>query len=349
MHPSQAQPDPPREERLVRLNKVLADRGIASRRRCDELIARGKVSVDGEPVTELGTKIDPSAQTVEVDGVVLRPEPARRRYYLLNKPRGVVCTNEPRELRPRAIDLIRDSEKGRIFTVGRLDEDSEGLILLTNDGEFANRIAHPSHGVTKTYLAKVRGRIDTPALERMRAGVRLAEGRTGGARVRLIKRTSSFSTLAVTLEEGKNREVRRIFAKVGFNVIALKRTHIGHLSDRRLKPGQWRPLLRRELEELEALARGELESATPRKPRAPRGAPGRKPAPPRKLRRERASQRPAGGGTARGAERALTPRAARAAGLPPARDKRRAGPERRPAHPPGRRERRGPGQAGRRR
>ncbi|HVS12169.1 MAG TPA: pseudouridine synthase, partial [Planctomycetota bacterium] len=266
MHPSEAQPDPsPADERLVRLNKVLADRGIASRRRCDELIARGKVSVDGQPVTELGTKIDPAVQTVEVDGVVLRPEPARRRYYLLNKPRGVVCTNEPRELRPRAIDLIRDPEKGRIFTVGRLDEDSEGLILLTNDGEFANRIAHPSHGVTKTYLVKVRGRIDTPALERMRAGVRLAEGRTGGARVRMIKRTSSFSTLAVTLEEGKNREVRRIFAKVGFNVIALRRTHIGHLSDRRLKPRQWRPLLRRDAKFLVFLplaarnANGELE------------------------------------------------------------------------------------------
>jgi 23S rRNA pseudouridine2605 synthase len=347
MHPSEAQPDPsPGDERLVRLNKVLADRGIASRRRCDELIARGKVSVDGQPVTELGTKIDPAVQTVEVDGVVLRPEPARRRYYLLNKPRGVVCTNEPRELRPRAIDLIRDPEKGRIFTVGRLDEDSEGLILLTNDGEFANRIAHPSHGVTKTYLVKVRGRIDTPALERMRAGVRLAEGRTGGARVRLIKRTSSFSTLAVTLEEGKNREVRRIFARVGFNVIALRRTHIGHLSDRRLKPGQWRPLLRRELEELEALARGELEPGPPKRARA---TPGRKHLPRRKARLERGGERQAAGGTGRGADRALVQRAARAGGPPPAWNKRRGGAERRPARPPGRRERRGPSQAGRRR
>jgi 23S rRNA pseudouridine2605 synthase len=138
----------------VRLNKYLADHGIASRRKCDELIAKGKVTVDGAICTELGTKIDPAAQEIDVDGVVLRPERTEPRYYLLHKPRGVVCTNERREARMRAIDLITDPSKGRIYTVGRLDEESTGLILLTNDGEFANRIAHPRYGVTKTYSSR---------------------------------------------------------------------------------------------------------------------------------------------------------------------------------------------------
>ena len=157
-------PEPDAEPELgggegLRLNKYLAERGIASRRRCDELIVRGLVMVDDEVVTTLGTRIDPARAKVEVDGVVLRPQ-TERRYYLLNKPVGVVCTNEVREARPRAIDLIDDPDRGRIYTVGRLDEESEGLILLTSDGEFAQRVAHPRYGVTKTYLVKLRGRVD---------------------------------------------------------------------------------------------------------------------------------------------------------------------------------------------
>ena len=144
---------------LVRLNKYLADHGVDSRRKCDELIRSGKVVVDGAPVLELGTKVDPGAQVVEVDGIRLKPEKLRRRYFLLNKPTGVVCTNERRETRPRAIDLITDPTKGRIYTVGRLDEDSKGLILLTNDGEYANRVMHPRYGVHKTYSVRVAGRV----------------------------------------------------------------------------------------------------------------------------------------------------------------------------------------------
>src|SRR5262245_2243658 len=155
------------DPRLVRLNKFLADHGVASRRASDELIASGKVTVDGESVTELGLKVDPERQRVEIDGYVLKPADARKRYYLLNKPRGVVCTNEARETRPRAVDLVTDPRKGRIYTIGRLDEDSEGLILLTNDGEFANRIMHPRYGVPKTYLVKVRGEIDDAALQKV--------------------------------------------------------------------------------------------------------------------------------------------------------------------------------------
>jgi 23S rRNA pseudouridine2605 synthase len=238
----------------VRLNKYLADHGIASRRRCDELIAQGKVSIDGEPVTVLGTKIDPRSQSVEVDGVVLEPEVTRKRYYLLNKPRGIVCTNDRHEARMRAIDLITDRNKGRIYTVGRLDEESTGLILLTNDGEFTQRIAHPRHGVPKTYLVKIRGRVESEAIEKIQEGVRLSEGRTAGARVRVEKRSVDASILSVTLREGKNREVRRVFAAVGYKVQRLHRTRIGTLSDRRLKLGEWRPLTREEVEELTELA-----------------------------------------------------------------------------------------------
>ncbi len=238
----------------VRLNKFLADMGVASRRKCDELIAAGKVSVDGLPVVELGTRVDPETQTVECDGVVFKPERATRRYYLLNKPRGVLCTNDVREARTRAIDLITDRKKGRIYTVGRLDEDSTGLILLTNDGDFAHRVAHPRHGVPKTYLVKVKGKVGPQALEKLRKGTWLSEGRTEGAHVRVRKRTSAFSVLSVTLREGKNREVRRIFAKVGHEVLTLRRTRIGDLSDPKLRFGEWRRLRAREVRELEALS-----------------------------------------------------------------------------------------------
>lgn len=257
---------PPVDGEGVRLNKYLAERGVASRRRCDEMIAGGLVTVDGQIVTTLGTRIDPSRAKVEVDGVILRPG-AERRYYLLNKPRGVVCTNEVREARPRAIDLIDDPDRGRIYTVGRLDEESEGLILLTSDGEFAQRVAHPRYGVTKTYLVKLRGRVIGEEIERLRKGVHLAEGRTGGAQLRVIKRSNQWTQMEVTLSEGRNREIRRIFAAVGHKVQTLKRVAIGDLTDRRLKPGQWRPLLRAEVRALSAASDPQGAGAADGRPR----------------------------------------------------------------------------------
>lgn len=234
----------------VRLNKFMAELGVASRRKCDELIQSGKVSIDGEPATELGTKIDPLRHVVDVGGVVLKPDALRRRYYLLNKPRGVICTNEAREARTRAIDLITDRNKGRIFSVGRLDEDSSGLLILTNDGEFTNQIAHPRHSVPKTYLVKVRGRIDEEALARISEGVRLSEGRTSGAALFVERRSNEASLLTVTIREGKNREIRRVFAAMGYKVLRLHRVRIGALSDRRLKDGEWRPLTPEEVADL---------------------------------------------------------------------------------------------------
>jgi 23S rRNA pseudouridine2605 synthase len=243
----------------VRLNKLLADHGVASRRGADQLIAAGKVSVDGEPATELGLRVDPERQRVEIDGFVLKPRTAKRRYYLLNKPSGVVCTNEGRETRPRAVDLVTDPRKGRIYTVGRLDEASLGLILLTNDGAFANRIMHPRYGVTKTYLVKVRGEIDDTALQRVREGVHLSEGRTAGARILVERRGRDHSLLTVSIREGMNRELRRSFAKVGFKVLELRRTRIGPVTDRGLKTGRWREL---EPSEVKGLLAGD-EAAEP--------------------------------------------------------------------------------------
>jgi 23S rRNA pseudouridine2605 synthase len=242
---SAGEPEPPLDElepALVRLNKFLAEHGVASRRRCDELIQSGQVSIDGESVTTLGTRIDPARQAVEINGFVLKPGALKRRYYLLNKPSGVVCTNEEREQRPRAVDLITDPRKGRIYTVGRLDEESKGLILLTNDGEFAQRIMHPRYGIEKTYLVRVLGKIDDPALQKIRNGIHLSEGRTAGARVLVHQRQRESSWLSVTIHEGMNREVRRAFARVGYKVTELKRTRIGPVTDHGLRPGRWREL-----------------------------------------------------------------------------------------------------------
>jgi 23S rRNA pseudouridine2605 synthase len=263
-----------RDQPEVRLNKFLADCGVASRRGCDELIAAGKVTVDGAPVTTLGTKVDPGAQQIEVDGQVLGHGHASRCYYLLNKPQGVVCTNEKREMRPRAIDLVTDKAKGRIYTVGRLDEDSTGLIVLTNDGEFAQQVAHPRYGVPKTYRVRVQGRIPDSALQKVREGIHLSEGKTAGARILVKRRTAKTSTLSITLREGKNREVRRVFARVGYKVTALERTDIGPLSTRGLKTGRWRALSREEVESLLHLASEAAETAPSRKatPRPQAGA-----------------------------------------------------------------------------
>ena len=234
----------------IRLNKFLAQNGIASRRGADALIAGGHVMVDGQVVTELGRRVDPTEHKVEVDGVVLRATGERLAYYLLNKPRGVVCTNDPREARPRAVDLVTDKKKGRIYTVGRLDEDTEGLVILTNDGEFANRISHPRYGVKKTYWVDVRGRVADESIALMQKGVRLSDGWGSFERVKVLKRHAERSILLVTLSEGKNREVRRVLAALDLPVRNLRRVEIGPLHDRRLKVGQWRTLTRSEVGEL---------------------------------------------------------------------------------------------------
>ncbi len=235
----------------VRLNKWLADRGVASRRACDELITDGRIGVNGKIVTTLGVRIDPACDEVEVDGVKIAD--VRKVYYVLNKPKGVTCNNVRDGDKPRAIDFF-SRVKERLFCVGRLDEDSEGLILLTNDGEFSQLIAHPRHQVSKTYFLKVRGAISHEGLERVTRGVHLAEGKTGGARIRVHKKTQMATSLLVTIREGKNRELRRVFAQVGHPVRELKRIKIGPLTLGRLRRGTYRPLKRPEVDALIEMA-----------------------------------------------------------------------------------------------
>ena len=257
----------------IRLNKFLAQNGIASRRGADELIAKGHVTIDGKLATELGQRVDPARQKVEVDGVVLRSTGERLAYYLLNKPKGVVCTNDPREARPRAVDLITDKKKVRIYTVGRLDEDTEGLVILTNDGEFANRVSHPRYGLKKTYWVDVRGRVDDASIDQMRNGVRLSDGWCAFERVQVVKRHGERSILRVTLSEGKNREVGRVLAALDLPVRNLRRIEIGPLQDRRLKLGQWRTLTRSEVGELlTAASPGASAVRAPRRRAAGKGS-----------------------------------------------------------------------------
>lgn len=211
------------------------------------MIEEGRVVVNGTRTTELGTKIDPLRDRVAVDGEPLKPE--KPVYVLLNKPSGVVCTNSSREHKTRAIDLVQ-SVRARIFPVGRLDADSEGLLLLTNDGLFSERLMHPRYGVPKTYAVTLRGRIESDQLSKARGGVWLSEGKTRGFRIRLKRRGRERSYLEVTTSEGRNREIRRVFAKTGHPVVRLKRVRIGFLTLRGLGRGRYRLLRRSEIEGL---------------------------------------------------------------------------------------------------
>lgn len=258
---------PEQEPVFVRLNKLLADNGVASRRRADQLIADGEVMVDGKIITALGTKVDPVKQRVEWDGVIMRLDGDLQRYYLLNKPTGVVCTNDEKELRRRAWDMITDPAKGRIYPVGRLDVDSSGLIILTNDGSFTHKVTHPSFGIEKTYEIKIPGNVQDDDLDRIRRGLHLAEGKTAGARIIVMSRNDHATKLSITLTEGKNREVRRVFARFGYKVRELHRVSIGPLKDRGLSVGNWRQL---GPEEVKAILAAGQESSGPRPKRKPR-------------------------------------------------------------------------------
>src|SRR5438067_13631163 len=219
-----------------RLQKVLAARGVASRRAAEELIQGGRVSVDGRVVLELGTKVDPGRATIKVDGRALpRPRPT---YVLLNKPRGYVTTASDPEGRRTVYDLLDLRE--RVFPVGRLDMDSEGLLLLTNDGELANRLAHPRYHVAKEYLATVDGTPGENDLRALRAGVELDDGRTAPAEVEVLGNARGRTQLRVVLHEGRNRQVRRMLEAVGHPVRDLQRTAYGPLRLGRLKEGDWR-------------------------------------------------------------------------------------------------------------
>ncbi len=226
-----------------RLQKALAAAGWGSRRTCEDLIAAGRVTVNGE-VAVLGRRVDVETDLIEIDGAPIGVRPGLV-HYLLNKPTGVVTTSKDTHGRPTVVDLVPDEP--RVFSVGRLDAATEGLLLMTNDGELANRIAHPSHGVEKEYLAEVDGgRVAPGSIRKLREGVELDDGPTAPAKVS----QPQPGVLRITLHEGRNRQVRRMCEAVGHPVRRLVRTRIGPISDRTLRPGSWRHL---DADELRAL------------------------------------------------------------------------------------------------
>jgi 23S rRNA pseudouridine2605 synthase len=228
---------------MERLNKYLAHAGLGSRRHCEDLIRGGRVSLDGRVVHELGTRVGP-AQKVLVDGKEIQAEHSV--YWLVNKPRGYLCTNSDPAGRPRAIDLIPHVGQ-RVYTVGRLDEDSEGLLLLTNDGDLAHRLMHPRFGVFKTYLVQVAGQPTREDLQKLLKGVYLSEGLVRARNVKRLKKQGESTWLRIALSEGKNREIRRMLARMEHKVIRLKRIGIGPLQLGHLGVGKSRPLTRMEL------------------------------------------------------------------------------------------------------
>ena len=248
-----------------RLQKSLAAAGLGSRRSCEELILQGRVSVDGRVVTKLGTRADPETQDIRCDGE--RVQPSRKLYYLVNKPQGYVSTNHDERGRRRVLDLLPARDQ-RLFTIGRLDADTEGLLIVTNDGDFSQRVAHPRHGVTKTYLAHVQGTVKNATKRELTTGVWLGDRRCRAVWVKVRKKRKNESQIEITMQEGRNREVRRMLTKAGHKVLHLCRVRIGPLEDAALPLGKWRKL---RPGEIKALLESAASSSAPplRKREAP--------------------------------------------------------------------------------
>ena len=257
-----AEESPPPLSTGDRLQKVMARIGVGSRRVCEELIVDGRVTVNGE-VPILGRRVDPTVDRVELDGVPLPVQPGLV-HYLVNKPAGVVSTAEDPHGRPTVVSLVPDDP--RLFPVGRLDMDSEGLLILTNDGELTHRLTHPSFGVPKEYLVQVEGEPTSGEIRRLRDGVDLDDGPTAPARVSVVAPT----LLRIVIHEGRNRQIRRMCEAVGHPVVRLVRTRIGPLADPSLSPGSYRPLTFDEVRGLAAAATpvepvGDAPPAEPRR------------------------------------------------------------------------------------
>lgn len=231
----------------LRIQKIIAQMGIASRRGAEELISEGRVTVNGK-IAELGMKADPARDHIKVDGrLLVRREP--KVYLMFNKPRGVVTSLADPEGRPTVKDFLK-GVKYRVFPVGRLDYDSEGLLLLTNDGDFANALMHPAGKVPKTYVVKVKGMMEDDKIKRLRAGVRLEDGKTQPAKVRFVRQSESNSWIEITITEGRKRQVRRMVEAVGHPALKLRRIGVDGLKLSGLKAGELRPLTEKELQTL---------------------------------------------------------------------------------------------------
>ncbi|MBN1435632.1 MAG: rRNA pseudouridine synthase [Sedimentisphaerales bacterium] len=250
-----------------RLQKVMAEAGIASRRHCEELILDGQVKVNGRVVRKLPVLVDPAVDTIVVAGRKLAQE--QKVYYLLHKPKNVVCTNNDPEGRKRAIDLLVGVRQ-RVYPVGRLDADSMGLLIMTNDGDLANRLTHPRYGVIKKYVAEVSGSVSGETIETLKRGVYLDEGKATIEHIKVLRRGPNQSLLEIELREGRNRQIRRMLARLGHPVRKLTRIKIGKLNLRGLGPGKFRQLTKQEVTDLcRLIAKAEQAAAekTPAKKR----------------------------------------------------------------------------------
>ncbi|GAB6990346.1 pseudouridine synthase [Paenibacillus pini] len=239
---------------MERLQKIIAQAGIASRRKCEELILAGKVEVNGEIVTTLGSKADPDVDIIMVNGRAIKNE--KKIYVMFNKPKGVITSASDPEGRKVVTDYLKGI-KERVYPVGRLDYDTEGLLLLTNDGEFANMLTHPSHHVPKTYLATVEGVPHGTDLDKLKAGIQLEDGLTSPAGVEYkdIDTVKKEAVISITIHEGRNRQVRRMFEAISHPVIRLKRISFGDLLLQNLKRGLYRHLTKEEIQSLMNLAK----------------------------------------------------------------------------------------------
>ena len=233
----------------MRLQKYMAECGVASRRRAEEMILEGKVSVNGVVISQMGVQVE-DGDEVRVEGKLIRPE-AQKRYVMYHKPAGEVTTVSDPEGRAAVLDHFRDYPV-RLYPVGRLDYDSEGLLLLTNDGALTERMLHPSHLVEKIYLARVTGQVSMDSVRQLRAGVMLDDHKTAPAKVRIIKEETFATVVLVTIHEGRNRQVRRMFEALGHRVLQLRRVKFGPLELGDLPRGQWRELTAEEVRRLHA-------------------------------------------------------------------------------------------------
>lgn len=230
-----------------RLQKYLANNGIAARRKCEEFIQEGRVKVNGKIVTELGTKINPDVDIIEFDGNIVK-KVEKHVYILLNKPIGYVTTVKDQFDRPTVLDLVKVKEK--ILPVGRLDMYTSGALILTNDGEFINKITHPKNEVEKTYTVTVKGIVNTEDVKALEAGVKIEDYISGKAKVKILRtdEEKQISRVQITIHEGKNREVRKMCEAIGKKVLALHRRKIANLDVKNLEIGQWRYLTKKEID-----------------------------------------------------------------------------------------------------
>lgn len=246
---------------LERLQKILAQAGVASRREAETIITAGRVAVNGKIVTELGTKADPARDAITLDGKPLQVE-ERKVYILLNKPVGYVTTMKDPQGRPIVTDLLK-GVKERVYPVGRLDYNTEGLLLLTNDGEWANLLMHPRHEVEKEYMVRVRGNVAPTQVRRLAEGVQLDDGKTAPAIVKIVKESDNNTWLSIAIHEGRFRQVRRMCEAVSLSVVRLKRVRYGFLPIGELKTGEYRLLTSEEAKRLKLGEKRKTESRQP--------------------------------------------------------------------------------------